>query len=84
MKFVSPEVNAFDSRSRQCASYVRKSFSVREGLSKASLKMTALGVYVPYLNGDRIDAAMLLPGFTDYDHRVQARKFDLTNRLHMG
>lgn len=83
MSFVEPE-NAINSGKKQPASYLRRAFQVCEGLCRGTLHMTALGVYIGFLNGKRLDERELLPGYTDYNHRVQYQTYDITELLDTG
>lgn len=58
--------------------YFRKSFPVAAGLSQAWLRITALGVYVPFVNGHRVGEEVLAPGWTSYKHRLIASDFNIT------
>lgn len=71
-------------KQRRPANYVRRRFVVNGELDSAVLTASALGVYIPYLNSKRISEEWLLPGYTDYNFRVQSNSFDLTDRLVQG
>ena len=60
-----------------------KRFAVSEGkaVKKATLRATAMGVYVPFLNGARVGDAVLAPGWTSYKKRVQVQTYDVTSLL---
>lgn len=62
----------------------RKQFSPNQTVKKATLSVSAIGVYVPYLDGKRIGNSVLMPGWTNYDHRVQYQTYDVTDRLSAG
>ncbi len=51
---------------------------------RARLYATALGVYVPTVNGRRIAAAELEPGYTVYDKRLLYATYDVTEALRAG
>ena len=53
-------------------------------MRSARLEMTALGVYIGFFNGERLTEEELLPGFTDYRHRVQVQSYDVTDRIQTG
>ena len=55
-----------------------------QNLARATLQATALGVYRGFLNGSDITDAKLLPGFTEYNHRLQAQDFDVTALVRDG
>ncbi|KAK9424140.1 putative alpha-L-rhamnosidase [Seiridium unicorne] len=61
---------------------LRKSFELKSRTSQARLYVTALGVYVAYLNGERIGEEHLAPGWTSYQHRLQYQTFDVSDLLH--
>lgn len=64
-----------------CPTY-RKRFVVRkEALKKAKVAVTALGVYQIQLNGEKITDAVLMPGWTSYQKRLQVQTYDITNQL---
>nr|BFE43518.1 hypothetical protein GCM10017547_14110 [Pseudarthrobacter oxydans] len=44
------------------APYFRREFTAEEGLIRATLSVTALGIVEPYLNGSRVGDEMLSPG----------------------
>ena len=82
--FIEPELQAPSSEEVQPASYLRREFMVPQDLRHATLRITGLGVYRAYLNGEAVDDQYLLPGFTDYRHRVQYQEYDVTDRLRAG
>jgi alpha-L-rhamnosidase len=48
------------------------------------LYATAFGVYVPYLNGERVHDSVLNPGWTSYKHNHRYQVYDLTPFLKRG
>lgn len=66
------------------AVYLRRTFTVAQPVMRATLYATAQGVYRPYLNGERVGAAELPPGWTDYRRRVQVQAYDVTDALQVG
>ena len=81
--FIEPE-QTFEPETRQPASYVRKRVVISKAVAAAQLEMTALGVYIGYFNGERLTEEELLPGFTDYRHRVQVQSYDVTDQIRSG
>ena len=57
-----------------------RAFSVREEIKKATLWVSALGVYSARINGEKI-SYILAPGWTAYEHRVQYQEYDVTTLL---
>jgi len=66
------------------APYFRRAFPVHEGLLRAELVITALGVYEAYVNGVPVSDEVLAPGWTSYSHRIVARRHDVTALLAPG
>lgn len=59
----------------------RKQFTVEKPLAKAVWLVTAMGIYQPYLNQKKVTDAVLMPGWTSYNKRVQLQSFDVTEAL---
>ncbi|MBX3095769.1 MAG: family 78 glycoside hydrolase catalytic domain [Fimbriimonadaceae bacterium] len=66
------------------AEYFRRSFQVDGDIQRAILYVTAKGLVDPYLNGERVSDELFTPGWTDYEHRIEYKAFDLTSRLQNG
>ena len=66
------------------AVYFRKEFVVEPGLVSATLKITALGVVVPSLNGARVGDEVLAPGWTSYANRLLVSSHDLSRSVRVG
>ncbi len=60
---------------------LRHAFRLKKAVKKATLYASALGVYVPYLNGARVGKGVLAPGWTSYHSRVQVQSYDVTAQL---
>lgn len=86
MTFIEPELYDIDRKKPQNASYLRKRFFVSQEkkVREAKLYATALGVYEPWLNGEKCTERILLPGFTDYRRRLQYQTFDVTGQIRPG
>ena len=59
-------------------------FELTEKPVKATLQATALGVYQAFLNGAATSDAQLLPGYTEYNERLQVHSVDVTALLQIG
>jgi alpha-L-rhamnosidase len=53
-------------------------------LITARLHITALGIVVPEINGERVSGDHFTPGWTTYDRLVRFRSYDVTALLHEG
>lgn len=62
----------------------RTTFTLPAQAEKARLYITALGVYEPYLNNQRLGEEILAPGWTAYDEHLVYRTFDVTDKLVKG
>ena len=63
-----------------CPQY-KRDFNLKGSVKKATLYITAMGVYEAKLNGERISNYVLAPGWTVYDKRHQYQEYDLTSCL---
>ncbi len=66
------------------APYFKKTFSVKNGLVKATLSACGLGMAVYYANGQTIGDQVLITPLTKFDARVLYSTFDLTANLQEG
>jgi len=64
--------------------HLRRSFFIERPVQRAKLYATALGVYEPRLNGQRVSPDVLSPGWTDYHRRVEHQTYDVTPLLQRG
>lgn len=46
--------------------------------------MTAIGLFEPWLNGQRVGCDFLLPGWTDYSQRIETMAYDVTALVRTG
>lgn len=58
-----------------------KTWAESKDVSRAILRITALGVYEGMLNGKRIGEFVLAPGWTAYEKRLQVQTYDVTELL---
>lgn len=63
---------------------VRKFFLVEKKIIKARLYASAMGVYNAYINGKKVNASFLNPGFTDYRKRICYQTYDVTELVLQG
>ncbi|CAN7346830.1 family 78 glycoside hydrolase catalytic domain [Devosia sp. LjRoot3] len=80
-----PADNAYDNRwQARPADYLRRSFASADSPVRATLYVTALGLYEAYLNGQRIGDHVIAPGWTDYHRRVEYQVHDVTALVQAG
>lgn len=63
---------------------LRKGFRVSKPVQSARLYVTSHGLYEAHLNGQRVGAAVLTPGWTSYNERLQYQVYDVTRHLRNG
>ena len=63
---------------------LRRTFRVERQLCRARMYVTSLGLYEMELNGARVGADYLTPGWTSYSHRLQYQTYDITDQLITG
>lgn len=68
----------------QPAPLLRRSFGAESDIVAARIYVTALGLYELRLNGQRVGDAVLTPGWTSYDHRLQYQTYDVTALVREG
>ena len=71
-------------RITQPAPLLRKGFTVDKPVASARLATTALGLHETRLNGRRVGADVLQPGWTDYRKRLQYKVYDVTGMVSQG
>ena len=71
-------------RADRPAPLLRRTFRLTARPAQARLYITALGIYDAFLNGERVGAEWLAPGWTDYNTRVEYQTYDVTNLLREG
>ncbi|WP_230993717.1 glycoside hydrolase family 78 protein [Streptomyces endocoffeicus] len=64
--------------------YLRRPFEVKADVARAKVYATAMGVYDLHINGQRISADRLSPGWTDYRYRITHQSYDVTGLLTTG
>ena len=87
LPFIEPEIREYsrkEKKEEKPASYIRKEFEVSDPINKATIVLTALGVYKAFINGKELDRQYLLPGFTNYHKRLQYQEYNITNFLKPG
>jgi len=81
--FVSPATSAPNTAPRP-AYLLRSVFEVPPHAVAVILRITAHGCYTAELDGHRVSAAELAPGWTSYQHRLRYATIDLTKTARPG
>ena len=74
----------FSEERRLSARMLRKEFAVGGQVKRATVYTSGLGTSELYLNGAKVEDAVLSPGLTDYDKRVLYVTYDVTRQLRNG
>ena len=69
---------------RLAARLLRKEFQVASGVRRATVYISGLGLSELYLNGSKIEDAVLSPGLTDYDKRTFYVTYDVSGHVKAG
>ena len=64
--------------------YLRKTFSVSQTVTRATVYVTALGTYELRLNGQKVGNDVLTPGWTQFTKRVYYQTYDVTGMVRGG
>lgn len=70
-----------DKKKSYPADYFMKSFSLTKAVSKARLYVTACGLYVAHINGQRVGKDCFAPGYTEYHKHIQYQTYDVKDIL---
>ena len=64
--------------------FVRKSFSISPGGGAKTLRISALGLYRAFINGERVGNDLLTPGCTSYWDRFSYQIYDVSALVRDG
>ncbi|WP_395341709.1 family 78 glycoside hydrolase catalytic domain [Ningiella sp. W23] len=64
--------------------YLRTEFRVKPGVKKARLYITSKGVFTSFINGTKVSADVMTPGWTPYLKRIETLTYDVTSLLTDG
>ena len=77
------EVNSDDTSDRSSPLF-RSEFKVTKKIESAIATITSHGLYLAYINGQKIGDAYFTPGWTSYHKRLQYQTYDVTTLLQEG
>ena len=66
------------------ARMLRKDFSARAQVKRATLYVSGLGLFEAYLNGEKIGRDVLVPALSEYEKRVYYMTYDVTDLVRPG
>ena len=66
------------------APYVRKEIAVTKTIRRALAYITARGMFIANINGNRVGKEFLSPEWSDYRKRIQYLTYDVTSQLRNG
>ena len=72
-----------ESRVLNPASYLRKDFELKDGVERARLYITSLGLYEAVINGKQVGDSYLNPGFEPYDKILEYQTVLAADLLHI-
>lgn len=78
------KTDKYDSLYLPPARYLRKSFTPKKKIKKATAYTTALGLYELRLNGSKVGDDYFAPGWTDYNKRLYYQRYDITEHINEG
>ena len=61
--------------------YFRRSFCTNGEVKRATLFISALGVYKAYINGGEVSGDYLSPGWVDYRKKLPFVRYDITDKI---
>ncbi len=64
--------------------YLRKTFSLDRSIKRATVYVSALGLYELHINGKRVGKDYFTPGWTDYPTRVYYQTYEVTDLINTG
>lgn len=80
MDFQASWIQAAEELGSVCPVF-KKDWKTEKTVKRAELFLTALGVYEAKVNGKRVSAYVLAPGWTAYQKRLQYQQYDITELL---
>lgn len=81
--WISPDWEDDNSKSLP-SPYLRREFTLKEGIKDARLYISSHGLYQVEINGKRIGDQEFTPGWTSYETRLQYQTYDVTGDLKPG
>lgn len=66
------------------ATMFNRAFRYEKGVAKARLYVTCHGIYIPYLNGERIGNSEFAPGHSTYEKVLFYQTYDVTDSIVSG
>ncbi|MBN2863335.1 MAG: glycoside hydrolase family 78 protein [Bacteroidales bacterium] len=64
--------------------HFRKEFAISKGIARATVYVTAHGLYELSINGEKVGDQVMTPGWTSYGKRLQYQVYDVTDMIVKG
>ena len=72
----------YDGEQTEGCPFLRTTFICRGRVAEARIYATSLGLYELRLNGSKVGEALLTPGWTSYNKRLQYQTYDVTGNIY--
>jgi alpha-L-rhamnosidase len=82
-KWIEPQLNEEDNNYNPCP-LLRTEFEIKKEIKSARAYVTSHGLYEFHINGGKFSDALLTPGWTSYNKRLQYQVYDVTEKLNKG
>src|SRR5690349_13522365 len=82
-RWISPSIDG-DREKPTPPAFLRSTFHLRGKVRRARAYITSLGAYELHLNGRRVGDALLTPGWTSFDKRLQYQSYEVEMLLAEG
>lgn len=80
----TPRNTQVDGIALPASPFLRKTFALTKPVLRATLFATARGLYELHVNGSKVGDALMAPGWTDYQTRIQYQGYDVTKQVQRG
>ncbi|MDO5571455.1 MAG: family 78 glycoside hydrolase catalytic domain [Bacteroidales bacterium] len=78
---LSNQGESINGNTRLAARYLRKTFNAKRGIKKATLNISGLGSYIPFVNGERVGDDVFAPLPTLYTTSIYYNSYDVTSLI---
>ena len=79
-----PEAQWIEAEKHTPSQIFRKTVSIDKGVRKATVRISALGLYELRINDRKVGDRLFTPGWTAYNDRIQYQEYDVTDMILSG